>query len=146
LEFVHGPQFNVKIGTHHLGDWWFNIVHFKLLHKTGTYGIHSLMPRLKMSGGSYTSIPPQKFMVYQEPTCLGIILAAKQLTHCLCMSLVMLSSNEWRLGGCYISKRKDRVGSSHLVNKYLIGENEESINSSSRHSLPWDEVTFVNKM
>jgi hypothetical protein len=57
LEFVHGPQFKVKIRTQHLQDQTFNIVHLKLLHKTGAHGIRSLVPRLKMSEGSHTSIP-----------------------------------------------------------------------------------------
>jgi hypothetical protein len=29
----------------------------------------------------------------------------------------------------YINKQIDGVGSSHLLNEYLIGENEEAINS-----------------
>jgi hypothetical protein len=52
------------------------------------------MPRLKMSEGSHTSIPPTKIHGVPGTYLLGIIRAAKQLTHCWCMSLVMLSSNE----------------------------------------------------
>jgi hypothetical protein len=37
-------------------------------------------------------------------------------------------NEDWGLGG-YINKRKDRVGSSYLLNEYLIGENEEATNS-----------------
>jgi len=46
----------------------------------------------------------------------------------------------------YINKRKEGVGSSHLLNEYLSTENEEAISSQSTHSqhTAWD-VTFVTK-